>query len=102
MNSNFRLIFLLIILIFLGLFSTLPYFNIVINTGNMILALLIFVILSFKLPSEIIFFVSLILLLISILLLLISQNLSAEQLGNDVFFLLLLGFIQRFYAHIKK
>lgn len=98
-NPHFLLIFVIIVLI--NFLSKLPYFNIFLSPWVSLIFIWVLAVIILRLRAGASFFASLVLMLIAPVFFILKNDLVAEQLGNIVYFLLLIGFIQTFFAYLK-
>lgn len=93
--------FLLLVFVFLLILSNLPYFNIFLNLERLLLITITIGILLF-LSSVSFILIAIIFMLVSCLALLIKKDNLAEQVGNVVYFILLIAFLKNFSIYLKE
>ena len=105
LSNNFRFV-IFAFLTLLILISTLPYFNIVLNPPlSLQLIFLIFLLFymgTFKFSIKFIFLIAFIFILFSLILSLLSEYSIAENSGNYIYFLLLVGFLLNLFKFLRK
>lgn len=96
--SLFLIFFISILLYFL---SQLPYLNIFLSPWVLAIIIWILAVIILKLCVSASFIVALVLLCSVPFILIFKSNSLAEEVGNAVYFLLLIGFSQTFFAYLK-
>lgn len=97
-----QLLFLLILFIILNFLSGLPYLNLVLSKTFIFLLLWLISIFLFKLSGQSSIKVALVLLCFCPLLLILKQEKLAEEIGNLVYGLLLIGVIQELITYLRE
>lgn len=91
-----KLILIALVLIYLIVFKDFPYFNLVLQAkviGGLTFVLAVFL---FSIPAELLLKTGVVLLLPTLFLTLRHQSSLAELIGELIYLLLILGFIQKF------
>lgn len=101
-HKNFVITSLAIIFFISIISSRLPYLNIIFTPSIMITVYWLAIILSFNLTEKMSFIFALIFVFLTQIAILLGQEYFAEQFGNVIFFILLIGFLQIFWSYTKK
>lgn len=96
------ILFSLIVLGILFLFSFLPYFNLFLSIDTIIIIFWIIVVLLLWPPIKLSFVLSIIFSFAAYFFLLFNLDKLAEQAGNIIYMLLVIGFLQMLFSYIKK
>ncbi len=95
-------LFLLIFGLTLLLFSTLPYFNIILVPELIITFFFLMSVIVFKFNETKIFYSALGLLILIPFFFSIKNNFLAEKTGDIAFFILIIGFLKSFWRYLKE
>lgn len=96
-----QLLFIFVMGLLINFLSKLPYFNIFLSPLVSLIFIWIMAVILLRLSADVSFLVSLVLLFITPVISIFRNDSMAEQVGNIVYFLLLIGFIQTFPAYLK-
>jgi len=96
------ILFSFIVLIGLELFSQIPYVNLLLTLENIAYIYWLLIILFFRPKICISFLLAVILLMFALILITVGFDYVAEKLGNIIYFLLVVGFIQSFLLYLKS
>lgn len=96
-----KIAFLLFVLVFLLALSSLPYFNIFFNLWITIIITAILGIVIFSSFSQF-FLLAIFLMLFALIFSLFHEDNLAEQIGNAIYFILLIAFIKNFFGYLKE
>ena len=99
--NKHKVFIIIIFFIILEVLSMLPYFNIVLNLW---ISIVVTIVLGITLlsNSSSFFFLAICLMLITVIASLFYNNDFAEQTGNAVYFILLIGFIKSFIGYLRS
>lgn len=95
------ILFSFIVLIGLGLLAQIPYINLLLTPENIASIYWLLIILFFRPKICISFLLATILLMFAIVLIIIGLDSVAEKIGNIIYFLLVIGFMQSFLFYTK-
>lgn len=101
LHKNFLIVSLAIIFA-ISIASRIPYLNIIFTPSITIIVYWLIIIVSFRLTEKISLRLVLILVFLTQIAILLSQEYLAEEFGNAIFFILLIGFLQIFWSYIKN
>lgn len=96
-----KYILLSLVFVLLDLFSKLPYFNLVLSFWVVILVLWTISFVVFNLEYWTSYIFSLFLLILIFISVLFKREIAAEEAGNVIFYLMLLGFMDGFFSYVK-
>lgn len=94
--------FLLALSIVLTFLSTLPYFNIFLDSQVTFLFIIVIVISILGFPYRCVYLISIALIILCLLLLIVGQDLIAEKLAFYSFIAVFLGIFQGIYIYVFK
>src|SRR3989338_4550440 len=95
-----KYLFIILLFIFLTIFSRVPYINIFLSFWQPFLITWVIVVIVLKIKQWVNYFVGILLIILALIFLLLGKESVAEEFGALVYFLLLLGFIQDFSSYI--